>query len=83
MASKKIQKSYFNVKIEGTAPIVVEYRVLAEDEDMAFEMIDKRHMISGVQQLGPPHVDLRKINKKRVTIKNIMTGMINWMRNFN
>lgn len=77
---KKNQSKPFVVRIEGQAPVVVEYRVYAEDEDEAFEIIDK-FPFKG-QLLGPPKPDITRLQKKKVAIKNLFTSMINWTRTF-
>lgn len=74
------KKYWFSVRVEGIAPITVEYRIFAENEDEAFQTVEKLNYSSMLA--GPPQPQLHKIQKKKVLIKNILTGMINWIRHF-
>jgi hypothetical protein len=72
------QKQWFQVRIEGTAPVTAEYRVLAIDEDEAFKLVEQGRALP----LNKPGIDMRRLKKNKVLIKNIVTGWINWVRNF-
>lgn len=74
------KKNPYIIRVEGMAPITMELRVLAEDEDEAFEIFEKYP--HRVQHLGPPQPNLNKLIKKRVAIKNMYTSIINWVKNF-
>ena len=78
MAQK--QKNWFIVRIEGIAPVIVEYRVHAFDEDEAFDIINQRPQQAKLQ--SQPRIDFVRIKKLRVSIKNLLTGAANWMRRF-
>ena len=72
------QKQWFSVHIEGIAPVIVEYRIFAEDEEQAMQMVEQ-----GRGQLdGRPHIELRHMQKRKVSIKNMLTGFVKWVRNF-
>lgn len=77
---KKPEKQWYSVRVEGMAPVTVEYRVYAENEDDAFNIFQTSPQY--VQLQDRPRIDHRKIIKKRVVIKNLLTGMINWIRQF-
>ena len=79
-APKPKQKKWFMVNVEGLAPVTVQFRVFAEDEEQAFEALE-RHP-HAIQMDGRPHIDMKRMAKKQVSIKNLMTGMINWVRKF-
>lgn len=72
------QKQWFQVRIEGMAPVTVEYRVMALDEDEAFQLVEQGRALP----LDKPRVDTRRLQKSKVLIKNLFTGWINWVRNF-
>ena len=75
------KKRWFRVRLEGVAPVVVEFQAFAEDEDQAFEMVEKKSL-GYVQMLEKPSVDIAKMKKSRVLIKDLTTGLINWVRKF-
>lgn len=77
---KPKQKQYYSIKVEGTAPVIAEFRIYAEDEKEAIKIFDTQpHLI---QLIGPPKPDMLRLQKKKVTVKNLMTGMIEWVKNF-
>ncbi len=80
MDEKPKQKQYYSIKVEGLAPIIAEFRVLAEDEEEAYRMFEKQPYM--VQPLSPPKPDMRKLIKKKITIKNMLTNMIGFVRSF-
>ncbi len=78
---KQKSKQWYQVRIEGTAPVVVEFRVFAENEDEALKLVESGARIN-VYRLNRPDVNLTKMRKNRVSIKDLLTGMINWVRKF-
>jgi len=80
MVNAPPKKSWFLVRMEGTAPVVMQFRVLAENEDEAFKMVETRP--DQIWPQGPPDVNMKHMQKRKVSIKNTLTGMINWVRNF-
>lgn len=75
---KPKQKQWFSVTVEGEAPVRVRFRVFAEDEDQAFDMVSR----SPQGMDGQPFVDLLRLRKRKVSIKNTLTGLINWVKQF-
>lgn len=78
MSEKPKQKQWFLITIEGNAPVSVQFRAFAEDEDQAFDMFEK----GMVQMDGRPQIDVRRIHKRKVSIKNLLNGLISWTRQF-
>lgn len=77
---KPKQKHWYQITVEGIAPVKLQFRVFADSEDNAFEIYSKNPSMAPMD--GRPHIELRQLNKKRVTIKNLITGMINWIKVF-
>jgi len=76
----KKPKQWYQIMVEGEVPIVVYYRVFAEDEDAAFDILERQpHML---QLDSHPKPELRRVKKRKVSIKNLLTGWINWVRTF-
>ncbi len=72
----------FVVEVEGLIPATVKFRVMAENEDQAFEIFDKSpHM---AHPLGPPipHPGGR-IKRTKISIRNAISVFTTWVRNFN
>jgi len=61
----KVKKT-FVVEIEGTVPMAIKYRVMAEDEDDAI----KRFKQGYAQLESVPKIDHRKIIKKKVLVRD-------------
>lgn len=78
--NKKLQKQWWIVTVEGEAPIVAQFKVHAESEDIAFDIVHRSPNLA--QLMGPPKFDMFRIKKRRVTIKNTFGTLINWVRNF-
>jgi len=71
----------FVVEVEGTIPSTTKFRVMAEDEEQAFEIFDKTpHM---AHPLGPPmpHPGGR-IKKTKISIRSATSAFITWVRKF-
>jgi hypothetical protein len=77
---KSKTKQWYSVTMEGFAPVRVTFRVFANSEEDAFEAVEKKHRMLPTD--GRPHVELRLLKKKKVIIKNLLNGLINWVRNF-
>jgi hypothetical protein len=74
------QKHWFQITVEGTAPIRVQFRAFDYDEESAYETYLKNPSMAPID--GRPQIELRQIIKKRITIKNLITGMIKWVKTF-
>lgn len=79
--SEQNKKQWFLVRIDGVAPVSIEYRIFAETEDAAFELAVKG-AAPNVYLNNKPHISIPKLQKKKVSIKNLLTGWITWVRNF-
>ncbi len=58
------EKRYYRVKVEGLAPVVINYRVLAESPEEAIEMTKK---VDYSKMDGVPKPDLRRLKKSKST----------------
>jgi len=74
------QKSWYLVQVHGIAPVYAEYRIFAKDEEEALEIVESNRFKINLN--GPPKPDMLHFKKKMVKIKDLFTGMINFMRNF-
>lgn len=80
MPEKVKAKQYFLVRLEGEAPVIHTLRVLAADEDEAFNIATRLPHLS--VPIGPPEINLRLLKVRKASVKNTLTGMINWLKNF-
>lgn len=69
-------KSYFDVVVECTLPATIKYRVLAEDEDQALEMIEKTAHTS----IKP---DIRRKRSIKATVYIANTHMVKTTKTYN
>lgn len=74
------KKDYYLVTIEGTVPISVSYRVYSFDEEDAYNIVNSSPWNAQIQ--GQPKLNLLKIKKSKVSVKNLLTGVINWVKKF-
>jgi hypothetical protein len=74
------QKKPYIIKVEGMAPVILEYRVMAENEDRAYQVFDKQPYL--LQLFNPPQVDKARVRKIRVSIRSQFTNIINWVKSF-
>lgn len=73
-------KKYFEVKLEGMAPVILTYRIYAENEEEAYKIIDKSpHMAKLTSQ---PIIDMPRVRRRKISIKDLTTGLISFIRNF-
>lgn len=83
MASKKQEKpkvpQHYILKVEGIAPVIAEYRVLAIDEDDALEQFKKGKI---VRQEAPIRILPHQIKPKKISVRDQLTGLINRIKNF-
>ena len=63
--SKPKQKKYYRVKVEGLAPVIINYRVLAGSPEDALEMTEK---VDYTKMDGMPKPDLRQLKKKKSVV---------------
>lgn len=72
-------KQYYTVKIESTGPVLLTYRVFAEDENEAFEMIKKNPNQSMSE---PPKHSLSKLKRLKATVYQAGSSLIKLVKNF-
>jgi hypothetical protein len=65
-------KNYFIVRVEGIAPVFLEYRVLAEDPEGALEEYKKGR----VTLESAPKVVQTKVQRHNVSVKDLKTGLV-------
>jgi hypothetical protein len=70
------QKQYYTIKVEATAPILLEYRVFAEDEEEAIELMKKASPTS-----ARPRLELKRLVK--ATVYSAGTSIIKMTKHFN
>lgn len=77
------QKKYFSVKLQANAPIIIEYRVFAKDEDDAYKIAESQLINnSHGMMIRPPKIDFSRIKKNKIEIKDLITGLIVWQKLF-
>ena len=85
MAAKKQppkpkQKQWFVVRVEGLAPVIVEYRVFAESEQEAFDTANRSPTQTHLN--SPPKIDLPRMKKIKASVKSMTSSFINWTKTF-
>lgn len=78
--NKEPKKHYFIIKVEGLIPAEISFRVLAETEKQAFDIYKKRPELATV--LHQPKILPGKIKEKKIQIRNAMSNLITWIKNF-
>lgn len=78
--NKQKPKQKFIVQVEGIAPFVAQYEVWAEDEEKAAEIFETQPWTLKLRDR--PFIDLPRMRRKKLSVKNLLTGMINLVRNF-
>jgi len=69
-------KQYYTVTIEGSAPVTVSYRVLAENPEQALELTKNAPLA------GPPRPQLSRLKKQKATVHLSGTTIIKLTCNF-
>lgn len=77
------QKKYFSVKLQAVAPIIIEYRIFAEDEDEAHKIAESQLINnSHGMMIRAPKIDFSRIRKNKIEIKDLLTGIVTWQKLF-
>jgi len=71
---------YYTVKVEVTAPLVLEYRVLAEDPEEALDIVNKAS--PGQFFVSPPKPNLSKMKKLKANIYLAGTSLLKLTKKF-
>jgi len=74
----KKKERYFIV-LEGMAPVILQLETWAEDEKQALENLD---IPSLVRFREPPRIDLPRLHRKKVTIKEAFTSLVKIVKSF-
>ena len=87
MAEKNIDKKAglpkprqrFIVMVEGIVPVKLRFQTFAEDEKEALKQLDNTHLLS---MLDRPELDLPRLLRKKITIKDANTSLVKLVKNF-
>lgn len=81
LSKKKInkQKQYFTVKLEATAPVILTYKILAEDPEEASLMAIK---LRGQKQTAPPSISFAKLSNITAKIYKSGTSILELTKKF-
>ncbi len=72
-------KRRFVVEVHGIAPVTVQLETWAYDEEEALQQLDNPRLMSIRQR---PNIDLAKLRRQKVTIKDALTSLIKIVKNF-
>jgi hypothetical protein len=76
--TKPKNKKRFYISIEGFAPVKAEFEVWAFDEDEAYKHLNNPALLTPRQR---PDIDLPRIKRHKVTIKDALTSQIKLVKN--
>jgi hypothetical protein len=71
-------KKKFVIKVEGIAPVKMEFEVWAYDAEEAYESLNRP---SSITPRMPPRVDLSRMKRTKVEIKDPLTSEILMSKN--
>ena len=74
----KVKKRYI-VTVEGIAPVRVQLETWAYDEEEALAQLDNPRMMNIRER---PSIDLPRLRRQKVTIKNAITSLVKLVKNF-
>ena len=69
----------FFIVVEGMVPAKVRFQTFAEDEDEALKQLNNPHLISILER---PELDLTRLIRKKITIKDANTSLVKLVKNF-
>lgn len=72
-------KTRFIIQVEGTVPAKIRFQTFATDEQEALKQLDNPHLISLLEK---PELDLSRIVRKKVVIKESNTSLVKLTKNF-
>ena len=76
---KPKKKERYFIVLEGMAPVTLQLETWAEDEKQALENLD---IPSLVRFREPPRIDLPRLHRKKVTIKEAFTSLVKIVKSF-
>ncbi len=72
-------KRRFIVEVRGVAPVTVQLETWAYDEEEALKQFDNPRLMNLRER---PEIDLTRIRRQKVTIKDAITSLIKIVKNF-
>lgn len=79
MAKEDKTKQHYFIVLEGIAPITLQLETWAENEEEALKNLD---ILALVKIREPPKIDLPRLQRKKVTIKEAFTSLIKIVKSF-
>jgi hypothetical protein len=76
---KPLVKKRFMIVVEGMAPVKLELETWAYDEEEALKQLDNPRLLNLRQR---PDIDLPRVRRKKVTIKDALTSLVKLVKNF-
>lgn len=73
------QKTYYDIKLEASAPVVIQYRILAESPEEAAEEAIK---LKGQKQTAPPKISFAKLSKMKLKVYQGGTTTVMFTKNY-
>lgn len=78
MQEQKVKKRYI-LTVDGIAPVRVQLETWAYDEEEALKQLDNPRLMNLRER---PEIDLPRLRRHKVTIKDAITSFIKMVKNF-
>jgi len=69
----------FMIVVEGMAPVKIRFQTFATDEQEALKQLENPHLLSMLER---PEVELPRLIRKKITIKDANTSLVKLVKNF-
>lgn len=69
----------FIITVEGIIPVKVKFQTFAADETEALKQLENPHLLSMLER---PEIDLPRLIRKKITIKDANTSLVKFVKNF-
>lgn len=73
-------KYYYTVRVEGTAPVTISYRVLAETPEEAVRQVEYNG--PGAMLSEPPKPTMARFRKTKARVYKMGTSTIDFIKNY-
>jgi len=73
------QKRPFLITVEGVAPVKIQLETWAYNEEEAMEQLNNQQLVRIRER---PEVDVPRIIRKKVTVKDMLTSLVKLVKNF-
>ena len=73
-------KKKYKIKVEGMAPVSVQYDIWAHNENEAYYILDKQPHLLKLRER--PNIDLPRMKKVSVQITNLLNGLVEFVKRF-